>query len=286
LQLGWWAAILADMSSSSRITQEEAITELLAGSGRAAVPIRKSFVQQGGGAMRVPGPLTSLCTHHNQRGLDLYLLIHARASAHPFDVAFHSTVWARLIGLTGGTPSDRSAVSKALRRLEDLGLISKVREKNLIRVFLREEDGRGGEYRHPGRGEGSYFKLPYAYWHAGWHRKLKMPGKTLLLIALSLSKGFILPEDKGPDWYGLSPDTVGRGLNELEEHGLLDTRITEKRAPLSPIGTTKEHRYMLRAPFDGPDVPLATVTALPTQQRSEEQLNTTPPTDGEAHEPL
>jgi hypothetical protein len=250
-------------STPIRVTQAETIAELLAGSKRSEVPIRKTFVQQGRGKVRVPGPVARLCSHHDERGLDLYLLLHARASADPFDVVLAATVWARMLGLSP-TASAHSAVSKAFRRLEELRLITRGRAGNRSRVKILAEDGSGEPYAHPSKGGTSYMKLPYAYWEDGWYQKLEMPGKTLLLIALSLNNmGFILPEEKGPDWYGLSPDTVGRGLTELQQHQLLDVAEIPKPAPLAPEGFTLERRYTLRVPFVSKRQKLATVTKLP-----------------------
>jgi hypothetical protein len=55
--------------------------------------------------------------------------------------------------------------------------------------------------------------------------------------------------EKGPDWYGISADTLARGVDRLGERGLLTTDKTYKKAPLSPVGYTAEHRYTLAAPF-------------------------------------
>lgn len=71
--------------------------------------------------MRDPGPISKLCSHHDDRGLDLYLLVHAAASAAPFDVVLPAPVWARSLGLSGSA-SARSTVSKAFTRLVELNL--------------------------------------------------------------------------------------------------------------------------------------------------------------------
>ena len=110
------------------------------------------------------------------------------------------------------------------------------------------EDGSGRPYRHPGP-EGDYFKLPYAYWEGLYPGRLSLPAKALLLIALSLGPDFWLPHERGARWYGLSRDTVSRGLATLLRLGLLEVRHERKKAPLSPQGFTEERRYALRPPF-------------------------------------
>lgn len=66
-----------------------------------------------------------------------------------------------------------------------------------------------------------------------------------MLIALSLSEDFLLPTEHAADRYGVSSDTVRRGLRGLRDHGLLITRHVRKTAPLSPLGYTQERPHRL-----------------------------------------
>jgi hypothetical protein len=243
------------------VTQAETIAALLQRSKRPHVPIRKTFVQQGKGKVRDPGPIASLVSNHDERALDLYLLAHAAASADPFDVVLPANTWARALGMSA-TASARSAVSKAFRRLDVLGLIERDRVGSRARVTLLDEGGHGDSYVHPAGQREPYLKLPHAYWEQQWHLRLRPPGKALLLIALSLDDGFSLPIEKGPDWYGISADTVQRGLNELERHQAIDIDVRFKKAPLSPLGYTEDRHYTLKAPFGPLRRPMASVTKL------------------------
>ncbi len=244
-----------------KVTQQDTIHDLLVRSKRAELPIRKTFLQQGTGRVRTPGPLAELCRRQDERALELYLLVHAGASAHPFDVVLPAGVWARAIGL-GPTASARSAVSKALRRLEDLRLVRRERAGNRSRVVLLDEAGTGADYTHPAEDDERYLKLPYAYWEEGWHLRLELRAKVLLLIALGLTDAFPLPADRARDWYGISPDTVQRGLAELADHGLLNVDERFKKAALSETGWTTEYRYTLQPPFGPRRQAGATVTKL------------------------
>lgn len=127
-----------------KVTQQDTIRDLLKRSKRDHVPIRKTFLQQGAGRIRTPGPLAELCRRQDERALDLYLLFHATASADPFDVVLPAGVWARAIGLSATSTSARSAVSKAWRRQEDLRLIRRERSGNFSRVVLLDESGKAG----------------------------------------------------------------------------------------------------------------------------------------------
>ncbi len=256
------AAILSAMPKKPpTATQADTIAALLERSKRAEVPIGKTFAQQGTGKVRDPGLLAALVSNHDERALDLYLLAHAAASAEPFDVVLPADAWARALGMAA-TASARSAVSKAFRRLERLDLVRRDRAGSRSRITLLDESGSGDPYAHPAGRRERYLKLPHTYWEQEWHLRLRLPGKTVLLIALSLNDGFPLPIEKGPDWYGISADTVQRGLNELERHKLIEVDVQYKKAPLSPLGYTEDRHYTLKAPFGPLRRPIATVTKL------------------------
>jgi hypothetical protein len=233
------------------VDQRQTVEALLERSGRDHVPLRRSFVQaphRGGG----PGPLAEFVRNRRARTLDLYLLVHAVASAPPYDAAFPAVVWARTLGLGPG-PSAQTAISKSWGWLRDAKLISTHRRGRIRAITLLREDGSGSPYRHPGE-EGSerrghYFKLPYAYWRGNFQNRISLPAKAVLLIALSLRDDFVLPTEKGARWYGLSRDSVRKGLRDLRVVGLLDMREERKLAPLTAVGFTLERRYSLREPF-------------------------------------
>jgi hypothetical protein len=249
-------------------SQADTIDELLTRSNRDAVPIRKTFLQQGRGQPRKPGPIRAICRHRDERGLDLYLVLHAIASGEPYDTKMPAAVWARVLGLSESA-SARSAVSKTLGRLEhDYQLIRRSREGNEIRIMLLDEDGSGADYTRPtGQTiEDRYLQLPHSYWAQGWHLRLSLRAKVVLMIGLSLDDGFPLPAERGPDWYGLSADTLQRGLAELQQAGLLDVDQRFEKATLSATGWIEVRRYTLSAPFgprrEAAADELATVTAL------------------------
>jgi hypothetical protein len=134
-----------------------------------------------------------------------------------------------------------------------LKLIETRRVGRLRQVTVLREDGSGDSYRHPGEegaaDRGHYFKLPHAYWYGNFHNRLGLPAKAVLLIALSLKDDFLLPTDRGGEWYGLSRDTLRKGLRDLRLYGLISMRTERKLAPLSAIGYTVERRYRLQRPF-------------------------------------
>jgi hypothetical protein len=125
-----------------------------------------------------------------------------------------------------------------------------------VRAHLLADDGSGKEYRHVGAGmkgkklDGpGYLQLPYAYWRDGWHEKLSLPAKAMLLIALYQGDGFSLPYNKLPQWYGISPATGERGLRELRVSGLLHRERHRRPDPESPVGFADVYHYQLLAPF-------------------------------------
>jgi hypothetical protein len=196
--------------------------------------------------------LREILRHHDERALDLYLLFRALATSDPWDVARDSRVWGRAIGLATDADGGAAAISKTWARLDETyHLVRRERSGRKARVFALHEDGSGAEYTYPDK---NYFKLPFAYWTAdeAWHHALSFAAKATLLVALSLRPWFVLPAERAPRWYGVSADTVDRGLRELRNAGLLTRRFTEVENWLSPTGKTTLYQFRLEAPFARP----------------------------------
>lgn len=200
--------------------------------------------------------MASLVTAGDLRALLLYLLLLTKASAPPWDAGLPAAVWARALGLE--LPQSKTAtstISKIWLRLERHQLVVRDRRNRMAVVTLRREDGTGLPYTSPGESNESYLKIPFALWQDGpddehrWYQVLTVPELAVLLIARSHGDGFRLPFEQAPAWYGLSADTIGRGVDRLCRRGLLVVDKTYKKAPLSPLGYTAEHRYTLEAPF-------------------------------------
>lgn len=224
---------------------------------RTHFPLRHQFLQVRNDDSRSPGPLAYLVRRGDHRSLTLYLLAITKASREPFDTRLPASVWARALGLsTSNTESARSSISRTWHRLEVANLIRRQREDRMAKITLLSEDGSGSDYAAPDKG---YFKVSLALWLAGpveegdngarWFQVLSLPELAVLLIACSLGPGFRLPQEKASDWYGISADTVGRGLRGLSNRGLLSSQRHYRQAPLSPLGYTWEVRHTLADPF-------------------------------------
>jgi hypothetical protein len=207
------------------------------------VPIHKVFVQQGRRKETRPGPLASFVSAGRERALDLYLLLLLRTAGEGKQIALPSRVWSRAINL-GSSGTAANAVSKQWSWLAQQKLIARSRRGRLSEITVLHEDGSGEEY-----GSGVYLRLPFGYWEENWCGRLTMPEKATLLIALSLADDFYLPQEKASSWYGISADTLGRGLRSLKKHGLLNERVLAKSAPGAPEGYTQDHHYTLCPPF-------------------------------------
>lgn len=230
-------------------TKEETIQAILEESKRPdRVPLRNTFCQQGRGRSTRPGPLAHFVTRGRESALDQYLLLLTWASGQPFDVKRDSRIWARAAGLAPDA-SGRAAVSRNWSFMAEHKLIRVQRAGRLARVTVLREDGSGQAYKHPAATGSRYLQLPFAYWTDQLHETLSLPGKALLLIALTLPDDFSLPPDRGPAWYGISPSTVERGLRELRRADILRARRVRKSAPLAPEGYTFVNLYTLAAPF-------------------------------------
>lgn len=234
-------------------TPAETVAELLRSGNRldSAAPLRWTFAQQGSQGQPEPGPLALLVRNGDQRGLDLYLLLKAVASAPPFNSHRGAGVWARALRHTGVTANERT-VSKIWSRLESHGLVSRGKHGRLADVTLLREDGSGEPYVHPADVGDPYLQLPVSYWlddQEKWSSTLRLPAKAMLLVMLSLRPGSLLPVEKVPEWYGLSADTGQRGLAELVKRGVLSRKRIPKKAPLAPQGFTYDNRYTLLGDF-------------------------------------
>jgi hypothetical protein len=164
-------------------------------------------------------------------------------------VALSAKAWSLALGLPD-TPSSRVFISASWTWLEQHKLIRTERDGRMRRVWLLAETGSGEPYRH-GRSHRhlDYFKLPYLFWLDGWHERLDLPATAVLLIALSLPSTFVLPQERGAEWYGMSRDTIRRGLATLTGNELIATRTTLRATRQSPTGATEQRHYKLIGPF-------------------------------------
>lgn len=242
------------MRSNPPRDRQETIAALLEAAHRKKqeVPLRREFVQQGAQGSPQPGPLREIVRRHDERALDLYLLFRALASSSPWDVRRDARIWGRAIGLATDADGGAAAVSKTWMRLDQTyHLVCRERSGRLARITALNEAGNGLEYAYPSKG---YFKLPFAYWTAeeAWYYTLSFRAKATLLVALSLRPPFVLPAERAPDWYGMSADTVDRGLRELRDAGLLSRTFTTVENWLSPTGKTTLYKFALKPPFARP----------------------------------
>lgn len=226
------------------------------------LPLRDSFVQsKDTDGKPVAGPLHLLVRRGVDSTMEQFLLHRVLASGGEFDVRRHPIVWQRALGLMPAHEDDDAGRRTVLRNwgvLRRLKLVQTQRQGRLLNVTALAEDGTERPYRHPGDKEAGedYFKLPFAYWRDGYHEKLTLPGKAVLLIALTLGDWFWLPPSHATAWYGLSGTTLQRGLTDLHRAGVLDRRWHYKEAPLTEAGFTREYHWVLKPPF-GPKGRLA-----------------------------
>lgn len=252
-------------NEESAATRQETVAAFVKASDRrgCAAPVRRQFLQGGRQGVPVPGPLSEMVRCRDEIALDLYLLHRVRASSAPFDVAAHSAVWARAAGIAVCENVGSAAVSKAWRRLEGkYCLIRRQRRGRLAKITALREDGSGKPYETPTGHSWNerYFKIPFEYWldAEGWHTTLSLRGKAALLIALSLPSPFILPTERAPAWYGISADTLERGLYELTARGVLHRVLRVRKAPLAPAGKTRVAEYQRLGSFAPSARPAAT----------------------------
>lgn len=229
-------------------TGQDAVDAIVAQSGRTFVQIRTTFVQQGEKGNPSPGPLARFVKDRADRALDLYLLMRLLAVSDPFDATLPAAGWARALDIRG--PSAEATVSRIWSRLVAYKLVERGRARNMASMKPLMEDGSGDPYVRVTEKD-RYLRLPVPFWGAdkALYRRLDLPAKAMLLIALSRPPGFILPSAKVPQWYGISEDTAERGFRQLRNVGVLEFEDRHKKAPLSKTGYATDRLYTLQGAF-------------------------------------
>ena len=246
-----------NQSNSDSATTHDTVDAIAYSTQREAFPLRQAFIQQKLDGASVAGPLATFVSAGDRTALLLYFLALTKASKEPWDVALHSAVWARALGLpepTGHTA--RGRVSKAWTRLVHRKLVVRSRRNRTAQFTLLLEDGSGDPYTRPSGKSRRFINVPRALWTDGpsdgssrWFEDLSLPELSFLIIALSNLDSFPLPVERGPDYYGISADTLSRGYRGLRDKGLLKVHYQRVTAPLAPEGYTYENRYTLKPPF-------------------------------------
>lgn len=240
------------------VTAHDAVDALVAASHRTTLPLRRSFIATpGDDGDDLPGPLGRLVTSQDRRALLLYLLLVTKASSGDWETTLPASVWARALGVA--VPQSKTAastISKTWLRLETHSLVKRSRAGRLASVRLLREDGSGEPYELPATAGDSYLQVPCALWTSGpgsgdrrWYELLSLPELAVLIITRSRSDRVSLPLERAPQRFGISPDTLGRGLKGLVDRDLLAVDQTYVKRPLSPIGYSAERRYTLNPPF-------------------------------------
>jgi hypothetical protein len=218
-----------------------------------SAPIRRALLQAPG-KRNTPGPMHQFVSGRRDLALDLYLLLHCGAAAAPFDVVMPAMAWARALNRPQ-TLTSETTVSKNWTWLEEHQLVRSERSQRLRKVYLLKEDGSGAEYVRPSAGDGhGYFSLPFEFFTDRWHERLTLRAKATLLICLAQQPPFELRTEHATHRYGLSPDSMQRGLDELREHHLLSTIADYRVAPRARLGFTQVHLHRLKKPFTKPPV--------------------------------
>ncbi|MBS4009549.1 MAG: hypothetical protein KGZ72_02215 [Roseovarius sp.] len=232
-------------------TGQQTVAAMAQRSGRTFIPIRSQFVQAERTAADVAraGPLSVFVRSGDHRGLLAYLLVLTVASKEPWDARYPAAVWARALDIDVQRPA--AAMSKVWKRLQDRNLVARQRHRRQAEVTPLREDASGDPYTRPvgARSHDRYLKLDHAFWEDGWYARLGLPAVAMLLVALAEKQGFELPYERGPDWYGVSADTVYRGFRELNREGLLTYTVRYRPEPLSEVGSVEVRRWYVQDPF-------------------------------------
>lgn len=246
------------MSNTPPEASPEATREyILRVSGRGYTLLRQSFVQLDDSAEQRASRLGTIVSERKHRALILYLLLltawpHLEGREVPLD----SGTWRRALKTGKGPQWSRADLSKTWTQLEkELDLVTRSREGRLQRVEPLMEVG-GGPYTSPS-GEKknwaeAYLTLPPEFWTDEWFARLTLAELAVLLIVAketTQKDEMWVTESKVSEWYGISANTLRKGVQGLEKHDLLKIRPEHIPAPLSPLGYTTRQNYSLTGSF-------------------------------------
>lgn len=255
------------IDSGAIATPESTRVELLAGQARGYTQVRNLLVQ-------LPDPtpegeraslLARAVTQRRRRELLLYLLLLGARPVVEYTqdlvepawkrAPLPSDVWMRALTVPGKLEWSYSALSRAWKNLEEMGLITSRREKRSKWVSPCREDGTGVDYEKPGGRSGRenhYFVLPDTFWHSGLFAELSLPGLAMLLFFLKETNKrptVEIPTERIEEWYGISRRSAQNGIDELRDNALLLVNTTRVAAPLSAVGYTYRNVYQLREEY-------------------------------------
>lgn len=244
------------------------LNEVFWQSHRAAVPIREAFLQIRG-VEPEPGPLSELVRNRHHHALDVYLLILAATASPPHRLHVNPDFWALLARRPSQSLRNaRLALYRSLEILDSLDLVRQETRLGMPTLRLLDESGSGELYVHPATRHERYLTLPHAYWEHELDRTLDLPGKAVLLLARSLRPtGFTLPLARSMEWYGISSDTLRRGMDELVRAKRVRYGKADVPSPRAPRGTTVRRTYILTRPLARTDDARASHGAARKQTR-------------------
>jgi hypothetical protein len=240
-------------------TPHDTRSDFLRVSGSGYLVVRQHFVQFDASQSKRSATLSTMVSERKHRALVLYLLL---LTVWPFlrsRPPFSSAIWIRALTSRHGPQWNRSELSKAWTQLVELGLVEREREGRLSLVRPRREDGKA-DYTPPNGTKKmwseAYFTLPGALWTEEWFAKLNLAELAVLLIVAketTTKDEMYVTEDRVHEWYGISPNTLRKGVQGLERNGLLKRRPERRKAPLTSLGYTIRWWYSLTGPFSSAD---------------------------------
>jgi hypothetical protein len=224
----------------------ETLLALLGTRNDRGISLSRAFV----GSQASGGPLARFLPDRRGRALDLYLLLHALAGPTGDPVTLASQVWARALGVDDlSTPE--VLISRTWSWLEAEELVATERAGRLRSVRLLSEDGSGSAFAVASEDGDDRFFVPYTYFLGNYHNRINLAGKSVLLASLSLRGGFSFVSGPPASWYGISRDSVKRGLRVLLTLGLMTVESRHVSDPLTTTGYRVERRYVIAPPFAG-----------------------------------
>lgn len=239
-------------------TSADTRTEITRLSARGYTQVRGIFVQLPDRHASRASTLARMVYERRHRALLAYLMLLTswpwlEARRQPLEAA----VMIRALTVEGSARAltwSPSTLSRTWGDLEKLQLIERRRERRLVRVLPRREDG-GASYEKPGGRRdlwNAYFSLPDEFWTSELFAALSLPALAMLLVIAKETNRkaeLRLTYSQAEDWYGINAKTAQNGIGDLVDRGLAHRRVETVKAPLSPTGHTSHMWYSLTGSF-------------------------------------
>jgi hypothetical protein len=194
--------------------------------------LREFFIRSRGGDGETPLATVLRGGRGGAVRLKLFLSILFVSKWSPHETAYPSQTWAELLGLEDPQGKGARRIADAIGWLEAHDLLAVQRRAGWPMVLTPMNESMNKEpYRRPWDDDDYYRQIPVSFWTKGWIEILSGPAVAVFLVLLhqhgtpaAAPHDIWLSAKLRAASYGISEDTMGRGIAELKFHDIISVR--------------------------------------------------------------